>query len=67
VLTVRGAEAAVNAFQLDRVRSDILHMVEFMDQLIEHGATEEQMQSVREEVARLKMRAAIASAAEDTR
>jgi hypothetical protein len=64
VLAVRGAEAAMNAFQLEQVRDEILHMVEFMDQLIEHGATEQQMQAIREEVARLKMRAAIAVAAE---
>jgi alkylhydroperoxidase family enzyme len=54
----------MNAFQLEQVRADILHMVEFIDRLREHGATEEQMQAVREEVARLKMRAAIAVAAE---
>jgi hypothetical protein len=67
VLAVRGAEAEVNAFELEQVRADILHMVDFMGRLIEHGATEEQMQAVREEVARLKMRAAIAAAAADAR
>jgi hypothetical protein len=56
----------VNAFELEQVRADILHMVEFMDRLIEHGATEGQMQAVREEVARLKMRAAIAAAAAES-
>jgi alkylhydroperoxidase family enzyme len=56
----------MNAFQLEQVRADILHMVEFIDRLHEHGVTEQQMQAVREEVARLKMRAAIAVAA-DTR
>jgi hypothetical protein len=66
VLAVRCAEAAMNAFQLAQVRDEILHMVEFMDRLRDRGATEEQMQAVREEVARLKMRAAIAVAA-DTR
>lgn len=67
MLAVRGAEAEVNAFELEQVRADILHMVDFMDRLIEHGATEEQMQAVREEVARLKMRAAIAAAAAESR
>jgi hypothetical protein len=67
VLAVRGAEAEVNAFELEQVRAAILHMVDFMDRLIEHGATEEQMQAVREEVARLKMRAAIAAAAAESR
>lgn len=57
----------MNAFELEQVRADILHMVEFMDRLIEHGATEEQMQAVREEVARLKMRAAIAAASAESR
>jgi alkylhydroperoxidase family enzyme len=54
----------MNAFQLEQVRDEILQMVEFMDRLREHGATEEQMQAVREEVARLKMRATIAVAAD---